>query len=179
MTIELNGVVMNRSNKRKVSALDVFAVLLMLLCAAGVIVRAYVGSEGTISDVGKENGEYTVSFEVTGVSSAVGAYITEGENLYGDDGVLIGTVGESVTVTPAVIYFEDENGKYIQSYSNADNGEASLVDVKGTMSVNGRETASGFLANGKTYLSPNFKTELHTKNVTLAVRITDIAEVGN
>ncbi len=170
---------MNSNSKRKISALDIFAVLLLLLCVAGVIVRAYVGDGGAISDVGKENGEYTVSFEITGVSGTVGSYIAEGENLYGEGGVLIGTVKEGVTVTPAVIFAEDKDGKYVQSYSASDNGETSLVDVKGTMFVKGREVACGFLANGKTYLSPNFETELHTKNVTVTVKITDVVATVN
>ena len=169
----------NTTQKRRLSALDVFAIVIVLLCAAGVIVRVYVGADGILSDIGKENKEYTVSFEVTGITSAIGTYLTQGETFYGENGEMIGTIGEGVTVTPAMIFIEDADGKYVQTYSSADNGDASLVDVRGTLTVEGYETEYGFLANGKTYLSPNFETPMHTKSATVTVKITDITASDN
>lgn len=169
----------NVAGKRKISPLDVFVIVLLVLCVAGVALRIYVGTDGILPDITKETGEYAVSFEVTGISSAVSTYLAKGEPLYSESGELIGTVREGITVTPAVIFVEDADGKYVQTYSGADNGDASLVDVRGTFTVEGHETGYGFLANGKTYLAPNYVTEMHTRNATFSVKITDIASVGN
>lgn len=169
----------NISKKRKISALDAFVVILLLLCAAGVAIRAYIGNDGVFSEIGKESKDYTVSFEISGITSAVSSYITQGESIYFENGDLLGIVGGGLAVTPAMTFAEDENGKYIQSYASADNGDASLVDVRGTITVSGYKTDYGFLANGKTYLAPNFETVLHTRNVTVTVKITDITAIGN
>lgn len=177
-----NGVAVimdNTNKKRKMSALDTFAVMLIFLCAAGVAIRAYIGNDGALPEIGKKSEDYTVSFEINGITSAVSSYITQGESVYFENGELLGTVGVGLAVTPAMTFIEDTNGKYIQFYASADNGDASLVDVRGTITVSGYKTDYGFLANGKTYLAPNFETVLHTKNVTVTVKITDITAIGN
>ena len=168
----------NKTTKRKISALDLFVLILLLLAAVGVLVRAYIGTDGILPEIGKKSSEYTLSFEVTSITTGKSAYLTQGESLFAADGTLIGTIGEGVTVTPALVYTVDADGKYVQTYAGADNGDSSLVDVRGVLTTSGYETDYGFLVGGKTYLAPNYVTSLHTRNVTVDVKITNVAEVG-
>lgn len=167
----------SEKKSRKLSALDVFVIILALMCVAGAAVRFYAGDSGILPISDPEKEEYAVSFEIAQVKTVLGGYIASGENLYNEDGSLFGTVGENVTITPAKLYVEDAEGKYIQIYSSADNGDNSLIDIRGTVSVSGYFTDYGFLADGKTYIAPNYVITLHTNKTTVDVRITDISKL--
>ncbi len=161
----------------RISALDVFIAVLVLMCIAGVIVRVYVGSEGVLPVLDPEISEYAVSFEIKQVKASVSGYLSAGESLWTSDGTLFGTVGDNVTVTPAQIFVEDSDGKYISVYSSADMGDNSLIDIKGSFSVQGHTADYGFLVNGKTYIAPNYEIELHTEKATVTVTVTGISKV--
>ncbi len=163
--------------KRRVSALDVFIVVLVLMCIAGVIVRVYVGSEGILPVLDPDISEYAVSFEIKQVKASVGGYLSSGEKLWTESGELFGTVSDNVTVTPAQIFFEDKDGKYVSVYSSADNGDNSLVDIKGSVVTEGYMAEYGFLAGGTTYVAPNYEIDLHTEKATVTVIITGISKV--
>ncbi|MBE6562700.1 MAG: DUF4330 family protein [Ruminococcaceae bacterium] len=170
----------NKENAKKggrVSALDVFIAVLVLMCIAGVIVRVYVGSDGILPVISPELSEYAVSFEVKQAKASVSGYLSAGESLWTEDGTLFGTVSDNITVTPAQIFVEDSDGKYVSVYSSADIGDNSLVDIKGAASVQGYTADYGFLVNGKTYIAPNFEIELHTEKATVTVIVTGISKV--
>ncbi len=167
----------NKAKNVKVSALDVFIALLVLMCIAGVIVRIYVGSDGILPVIDPDLSEYAVSFEIKQAKAPVSGYLSAGESLWTSDGTLFGTVNDNVTVTPAQIFVEDSDGKYISVYSSADMGDNSLIDIKGSASVQGHTADYGFLVNGKTYIAPNFEIELHTEKATVTVIVTGISKV--
>lgn len=167
----------NANKTGRISALDVFIAVLVLMCIAGVIVRVYVGSEGILPVLDPEISEYAVSFEIKQVKAPVSTYLGSGESLWTADGELFGTVSDNVTVTPAQIFVEDQDGKYIAVYSSADIGDNSLVDIKGSALTEGYTADYGFLVNGKTYIAPNYEIELHTEKATVTVVITGISEV--
>lgn len=163
--------------RRSLSALDVSVIIIALLCVAGVMVRIYAGDSGVLPISNPDKEEYVASFEISGVKTVLGTGISSGEKLYDENGSFVGTVGENVTITPAKLYVEDSEGKYIQIYASADNGDNSLIDIRGTVLTKGYYTDYGFLADGKTYIAPNYTIELHTDRATFTLRITDISKV--
>lgn len=164
-------------NVRRVSALDIFIVILVLMCIAGVIVRIYVGSEGILPVLDPDIAEYAVSFEVKQAKASISGYLSSGEKLWTENGELFGTVSDNVTVTPAQVFVEDKDGKYISVYSSADIGDNSLVDIKGSVVTEGYMSDYGFLVGGETYVAPNYEIELHTEKATVTVIITGISKV--
>lgn len=163
--------------KRRISPLDVFIFILVLMCIAGVILRVFVGKDGVLPEVSPEKEEYAVSFSISGAMSSQSGAFTNGERFYCEDGSSFGTLNDRV-FTPAVIYTEGEDGKFIVSHSGDDNGDNSLVDIKGTMIVEGYETDYGFLLNGKDYIAPNYSLTLHTAKTTADVKIMDITKIS-
>lgn len=169
----------NSERKRRgISALDVFAVILVILCAAGAVIRILGGEKGVLPITEPKSEDYNVSFEITGTSSLQGGNVVSGETLYDENGNLFGTVKENVTVTPAVIYVEDAAGKYLQTFAGSDNGDSNSVDVRGAIASKGYFTDKGFLVGGKTYVAPNYEITLHSSKATFTLRITDISKAG-
>lgn len=163
------------SKRGRVSALDVFVVILLVLCVAGLIVRIAVGKEGILPEGAPEKSEWAVGFEVSSLRASSGGDIAAGDVFYTEDGDIFGTVGDQVSVTPAKIFTEDEDGKLVLTYSGAEGGDNSLVDIKGTMTVEGYTVDYGFLAGGKTLATPGSELALHTDRATFTVKILDIA----
>ncbi len=168
----------NTGKRGALTPLDVFMILICVICVAGVAVRAIVGRDASVPAPKPEQTEYAVSFELTGARADATGYFTAGEVLYTEDGEVFGTVRDQVSVTPAKIFSEDEDGRLVLSYSGADNGDGSLVDIKGTLTLEGFETDYGFLVGGKLYIAPNYELTLHTSKTTANVRITGINPAG-
>ena len=162
--------------KKRITALDVFAVFALLLCLAGLIARLAAGRDGVLPESAPERGEYAVSFEIARRRS--GTELTSGEIFYTGDDVVFGTLTDQISVTPAAIYKENTEGELILSYSSAE-GDGGLVDIRGTLTVTGYPVDYGFLADGKTFFSPNSTLTLHTDKMTADVRITDVAKIGD
>ena len=139
---------------RKISALDVVAIVLIVLCVAGLIIRLTVGRDGVMPEGAPKSEDYAVSFEITGQRSSAGTDISSGDVFFTADDAVFGTVTEQLSVTPARLYTENEEGKLTLSYSSSE-GDGGLVDIRGTMTVSGYPVDYGFLAGGKTYVCPN------------------------
>lgn len=163
--------------KRRISAPDVFLIILVIACIAGAVLRYYTEDTGILPASNPDKEEYIVSFEAKSVKTPLGKYVFSGEKLYDESGSFIGTIGENVTLTPAKLYVIDSEGKYSEVYAGADNGDNSLIDIKGTILTEGHYVDYGFLADSKVYLAPNYEITLHTNKTTLSVKITDISKV--
>lgn len=164
--------------RRRASALDVFVVVIIALCITALIVRVAVGSEGVLPEGAPEKAEYAVTFEIASQKATAGSEITTGEVLYTEDGSVFGTVTSQVSVTPAKIYMEDDDGRIVLTYSGSEGADANLVDIKGTMSAEGYLLDYGFLVGGKVFASPGYEITLHTERVTAKVRILGITKVS-
>ncbi len=166
----------NKQGKR-ISALDIFAALLLILCVAGLVIRLTVGREGVLPEGAPESDDYAVSFEIAGQRSSAGTGLSAGDVFYTEDDAVFGTVTDQISVTPARIYTENEEGRLTLGYSSSE-GDSGLVDIRGTMTVVGYPVDYGFLAGGKTYVAPNHTLILHTDKMTVSVRITDVTKIG-
>lgn len=163
------------TKKKKISVLDIFAVLLIIMCVTGAILRIFIGGNGIVQVSEPESDEYCVSFNLNSIRTTLASSIVAGDSLYDDNGNLIGTVDGNLTVTPALVFKEDSEGKLIQTYSNAENGDNSLVDVTGTITVKGYYSDYGFtVAGSKVYLAPNYSIQLHSGKMISTFKIADI-----
>lgn len=163
--------------KKSISALDVFIIILAVLCIAGVAVRLWAGDSGILPINAPEKTEHSVSFEITGIKTVLSSNLTTGEKLYTADGVLFGTVGENVAVTPALLIVEGADGRYTQVFAGADNGDNSLVDIRGTIVTEGYYEDYGYMVGGSVYSAPNSEIVLHTDKAEYTFKITDVAKV--
>ncbi len=164
-----------KKNKR-ISALDVFAVFTLLLCIAGLVARLIAGRDGVLPEKAPERGEYAVSFEIARTRAS--SELTSGEVFYAADDSVFGTLSDQFSVTPAAIYKENSDGTLVLTYSSSE-GDSALVDIRGTMTVEGYPVDYGFLAGGRTFISPNYTLTLHTDKMTTDVRITDVSKIGD
>ena len=166
-----------KSGKRKVSSLDVFVWAILILCIAGLAIRLFAGREGVLPEGAPESGSFAVSFEIAHQRASSGAELASGAIFYSEDGAVFGTLGDKLSVTPAKEYKENGEGKLTVSYS-ATEGDASFVDIRGVMTVEGYNVDYGFLAGGRTYVAPNYTIPLHTDTMSASVKITGIVKIG-
>ncbi len=165
----------NSKSKRRLTVVDVFAVLIVLACIVTLVIGLYVkkNSPGEITD----RGEYRVSFTVKSIRASTAKLLTNGSEFFLSDGTVFGTLADNVSVTPAVIYSLNEDGVYIKTFAE-DNGDNTLVDVAGVMNVNGGRDSSGlFRTSDKTYVAPAAEITLHSDLLEMTVTVTGIEKV--
>lgn len=169
----------NAEKKKGLGALDVIILLALVACvvAAGF---AFVFSKATAdADVEeKDFEEYVISFESYGMRQSAAQMLNPGETFYYTDASDFGVMNDNLTVTPAVVYVEDENGVCVKSYA-PENGDYTKVDVSGSFTVKGVRNAKGFfLLNGTTKLMPNKSVTIRNDTIAFGITITDIQKVS-
>ncbi len=171
----------NQKQKRKLNAMDYFIIVAFILCVAGAALRVTIDKAGgtlgaLTSPITLE--DYVVSFKINNIRNTSTSYLTPGDAFYMDSSKqLFGTLEGNVSVTPALFYVEDINGNYIQTYA-PENGDATRVDVTGTIRVSGYMSDSGFLLNGNTPLNANTSLSLRNKNLYVSITVVDIAKAS-
>ncbi len=162
--------------KRGWQALDVFVAAAIILALAGFVLSVALGRDGALPEGAPVKGEYAVTFEIRSLSASGGSDLSAGDVMYTESGDVFGTVSGRLSVTPAKIYTEDADGKYVLSYSGGE-GDNAAFDVKGVITTEGYKTDYGFLAGGKIFASPGYDLTLHTDKLTASVKVIDIAKV--
>ncbi len=164
--------------KKKLNAIDYFILVAVVLCIAGAALRTFIGSEGNSLGGTITMEEYVVSFKVENIRNSSTEYFAPGEKFYLDTtGQYLGEISDAVSVTPALFVFEDVNGKYTQAYA-PENGDATRIDMTGTLRVTGYMSENGFLLDGTTALSPNKHIVMRSSFIRVEITITDIAKVS-
>ncbi len=112
--------------------------------------------------------EATISFLVLKASpSTIDAFVT-GDVFYIDqNSVVLGTL-QNAQSSEAEQYHENEDGAMILSYTSA------YIDIRGEIKASGTLTESGFMLNGTTFIAPNKKITVKSKNVTCDFIITSV-----
>ena len=177
MTDGKNNPAKNNS-KRKLNALDIFIILIVILIAAGVFLRIYVVKNGALPGQTAKLEKYAVSFLMKNIRGSSADCFIEGEELYLDTtGALFGTLTDNIAITPAETFIENAYGEYILTYSVED-GDDGRIDVRTVALVDGYMSDEGFLLGGTTYIAPNKQMILKSKNIVVNVTITDITKVS-
>jgi hypothetical protein len=163
--------------KRHFSPLDLFVIILSVLCAAGIFVRLYLGDMNIDGSASYDNGEYAVSFIAEGVDTVYSEHFAAGTVFYLEDGTVFGTMTDGVAITPAQLIVEDEDGALVQVYA-AGNGDDSIVDIRGTVTASGTYSPEkGFYIGGKHYAAANKTLTIHSADAELQVLVTDVIKV--
>ena len=165
------------NTKKKLNAIDWFIIIALLLCIAGAALRTFIGTDNALSgSVTME--KHVVFFKVENIRNSSTEYLTPGEIFYIDStGQYLGEITGNATVTPAVYMFEDVNGKYVQAYA-PENGDATRVDVMGTLIVDGYMSENGFLLNGTTSLAPGKEITIRSNFIQLKITVTEIVKMS-
>lgn len=163
--------------KRRFSPLDLFIIILSVLCAGGVFIRLYLGDVNIATGDSYDKGEYAVSFLAAGVDTVYGEHFGVGKVFYLEDGSVFGTMADGVAITPAQLTVEDGEGGLVQVYA-AGNGDDSIVDIRGTVTASGTYSPEkGFYIGGKYYAAANKTLVIHSADADIQVLVTDIIKV--
>ena len=164
--------------KARLNAIDWFLIVAVLLCAAAGVLRMVIGSEGGTLTTGVKMEDYIVSFKIANVRNSSMRYLKDGDKFYlASNNSEFGTIEGSVSVTPALYRIEDAYGKYIQAFA-PENGDATRVDVTGTMRVSGYMSDNGFLLDGLTALSINKSVALRSPFLYVTITVTGITKAN-
>lgn len=160
----------NVEGKKRIAAADAFIILLLLLSIAAIGVRITVGSGGLLS--ADERGEFIVSYVVSGTKSEYSDAFSGGRAFYLENGEEFGVLREGAVFTPAKTYAENADGTYRAAYASD-----GTVDVKGTATVSGIMTESGFLLGGSRYIAANLPLTISSSDITVTITVTDITAI--
>lgn len=169
----------NAEKKKGLGALDVIIILALCACvvAAGF---AFVFERTTAEVAVTENDfeEYIISFEIYSMRQSSAQMLNPGDVFYTSDSDDFGVMNDNITITPAVVYVQDDEGNFIKTYA-PENGDYTKVDVSGAFTVKGvRDSQGFFLLNGETRLMPNKSLIIRTDMVETNITITDIEKVS-
>lgn len=167
-----------KKQKKKLNAIDWFLILAVLLILAGAAFRLAVGSDGSALSgaVGME--DYVVSFKISNIRNSSSEYLQEGDVFYVEETEQVfGTILGNVSITPARFFLEDASGNFVEAYA-PENGDATRVDVTGTMQVSGYMAEGGFLLGGTTSLAINKTVLLRSSYLSVVITITDIVKAS-
>ncbi len=157
------------SKKRlRIQFMDLFVLAFIVLCLIGLMVRA--GTLGIFKEK-VELDEYRVRFCASNIAAtSVDAFVI------GDTFTLVsyhealGIFTEIESVTPAVVYVEDDQNKIIR----AEYPEGTRVDLYGIVETKGTVGEGGFLLDGTLSVSPGVEYRVQTEHMDVIIKIIDI-----
>lgn len=164
----------NQKNDKKTptyrfNAIDVFIIVLVILCVVGIYFRSNIKSWIGID---KDLKEYEISFVVKQIKSSSNQYLTQGNEVYTNNGLYIGAISACSSL-PANAYVTNEKGEMIAvTYP-----EDTYIDVTGTITCKGIQKGDGFYLSGTYLLSPGTVIEARTEVINFTLTITDISEI--
>jgi len=168
----------NKTTKKKLNAIDWFLIFAVVLCLAGSALRLALGSESGSFSTPVVMEDYIVSFKIQNIRNSSTEYLGEAEQFFiSSTDQYFGQIEGNVSVTPALFQVSDAEGNYVEAYA-PENGDATRVDVTGTMRVSGYMGENGFLLGGTTSLAANKSLALQSKYMYVTVTVTDIAKAS-
>lgn len=167
-----------KKQKKKLNAIDWFLILAVLLCLAGAAFRLAVGRDGGSLSTAVTMEDYVVSFKISNIRNSSSEYLQQGTEFYMDEtDQYFGSILGNVSVTPARFFLEDASGNFVEAYA-PENGDATRVDVTGTMQVSGYMADGGFLLGGTSTLAINKTVLLRSSHLSVTITITDIVKAS-
>lgn len=159
-----------KSSARKFNIIDVFLIILVVLCVLGVYFRAQVAEW---IGVEKKVEEYKIGFKISEMRYTSGKYLQAGNKVYFNGGnVLIGTIDGNCITLPASTYVDGPNGAPVKVNYPKD----TYVDVSGTIKCEGLMKEDGFYLGGTYVLSPGSTVSVRTEMLNFTIIITEISK---
>ena len=156
--------------KRRFNAIDVFIIVLVVLCILGIYFRSqiaeWVGIENKVE-------EYKITFKISEIRYTSDKYLQPGNEVYISNGnILLGTIEGNCTVLPAEVYVTGPDGVPIKANYPKD----TYVDVIGVVKCMGMEKEDGFYLGGTYALAPGSKLDVRTEMLDFSITITEISK---
>lgn len=168
---------MNKTQKHRLGALDVFIIVAVLVCIVSVGLRMFMTQNSDL-DKSVQLDNYIVSFKVMNIrDSSAKNYLKKGTNFYLDEnGALFGTLREGVTINDAEAYYEMPDGTIVLAANNS-SGDLYRVDAECSVDVTGKLDSNGyFLLDGNKYIGRGKELKIYSKYLSITVQITDITK---
>lgn len=163
---------------KKLNAVDIFIIVAIVCCLAGGALRVIVGSDGGSIAAPVTMEDYIVSFKISNIRNSSTEYLGTDEEFYIDSTKqYFGKITDSVSVTPAMFYVEDTEGNYVRTYA-PENGDATRVDVSGTLLVSGYMSDNGFLLGGTTAVAIGKTFALRSGYIYVTITVTDLVKAS-
>ena len=163
---------LEKKAKTRFNVIDVFIIVLVLLCVFGICFRSqiteWIGIEKKVE-------EYQISFEVSEIRHTSSRYFYTGSEVYLDSGdVVVGTINGNCTVLPAKVYVEDAEGALVLTNYPKD----TYVDISGAIKCEGLYKEGRFYLNGTYSLAPGSSLNVHTEMVDFVMTVTEITKIS-
>lgn len=164
---------------RRLTAIDyfiIFAVIAALLCAG---LRLWNDSHSEDAVIERADDEYIISFVSYSMRSSSAKLLSAGDKFYLSNGVdEFGAIEGDVSITPAIVYIELDNGDYVMTYAE-ENGDNTKVDVSGEFKVKGCRNLDGLMyVNGTQYVAPNTGMTVYNNLMSFSFTVTGVEKVS-
>lgn len=160
---------------RAFGVMDVFIVVLILACAAGIAGRYILTGRNGILARTPDRTPAAVHVLVTGIENTSSDYFGDGVEFSvggsGETGTLMDT-----TIRPAENYAEDENGNLYITYDDEENGKK---DVRCTLIVSGWYQDGIYMLGGREPMLPGAEVELSADGIRVTALILEVTPVEN
>ena len=159
----------NRSGRR-FNIIDVFVIVLVLLCVLGIYFRGQIAEKIGIE---KDVKEYTVRFKVEEIRYTSAEYLQAGSEVYFEGGnIVFGKIDGNCAAVPAEIYVDGPDGVPVKVNCPKD----TYVDVTGTIKCLGLVKDGGFYLSGTYSLAPGSRVNVRTEMLNFTIIITEISK---
>ncbi len=155
----------------KISIIDIFAVLAVILIAVSVYMRVWSNGKQTLPVTYSDSYEYTVVAEDVSQYTAKALEKSVGQDFFSYSGKKIGVIEKIELVTPSLTPIEQKNGDVI----TVQHPEKS--DVRMVISCEGTKAHAGIMAEGNYIISNGARLEFETKYTFASGRISNVHRV--
>ena len=159
-----------KRSARKFNVIDLFIIILVLLCVLGIVFRSqiseWIGVEKNVE-------EYKLSFEVSEIRYTSDKYFQAGSKVYIDSGnALLGTIDGNCTILPSEVYVEGPDGVPVKVNCPKD----TYIDISGVIKCLGIEKDGGFYLSGTYAIAPGSQLKVHTEMINFIITVTEISK---
>lgn len=157
-----------RGNRCRIQPIDLAILVLILLCAAGLAVRA--GTLGVFVEK-TDLEDHRVRFLVSNIAATSAEAFMVGDTFtLASYHEVLGVLVEVESVTPAVVYVENERQEIVR----AQYPEGTRVDLVGILEARGVMSEDGFLLGGTLFVSPGIEYRVQSEHMDIVLKIIDI-----
>lgn len=165
----------SKESRFRINVIDVFLIILIVASLVGVGYRYYLNNREPISTA---NEKCEVYFSISNVFFTTASYVKPGDALYDSNGEKLGTIlnnndsdeETALATSPAHLVLEDGGNLTSVTYPGG-----TYIDANGSFVCSCFVNDRGFyLADGKTYLVPGEKMNVHTEDADFTIVITGV-----
>ena len=159
-----------KNRSRRFNIIDVFLIVLVILCVLGIYFRAEIADKLGIE---KDLEEYKISFKVNEIRYPSAEYIQSGNTVYFENGnVIFGTIDGKCQERPSEVYIDGPDGAPVKVIYPKD----TYIVLLGKIKCMGIMKEDGFCLDGTYSLAPGSTVNVRTEMLNFTIIITDISK---